>query len=47
MSDEAALEEQAEAGAPAWMATFGDMMSLLLTFFVLLHAYVFWELLSD
>ena len=28
-----------EAGAPAWMATFGDMMSLLLTFFVLLLSF--------
>ena len=26
-------------GAPAWMATFGDMMSLLLTFFVLLLSF--------
>ena len=24
------------AGAPAWVLTFGDMMSLLLTFFILL-----------
>ena len=29
-----------EGGAPAWMATFGDMMSLLLTFFVLLLSFV-------
>lgn len=28
-----------EGGAPAWMATFGDMMSLLLTFFVLLLSF--------
>ncbi len=27
------------AGSPAWMATFGDMMSLLLTFFVLLLSF--------
>lgn len=26
-------------GAPAWMATFGDMMSLLLTFFILLVSF--------
>jgi chemotaxis protein MotB len=26
-------------GAPSWMVTFGDMMSLLLTFFVLLFTY--------
>jgi chemotaxis protein MotB len=29
----------AQAGAPAWMATFGDMMSLLLCFFVLLLSF--------
>jgi chemotaxis protein MotB len=29
----------AKAGAPAWMATFGDMMSLLLCFFVLLLSF--------
>lgn len=28
-----------EAGAPAWMATFGDMMSLLLTFFILILSF--------
>jgi chemotaxis protein MotB len=28
--------EEAAAGAPMWMATFSDLMSLLLTFFVLL-----------
>ena len=28
-----------EEGAPAWMATFGDLMSLLLTFFVLLMSF--------
>ncbi len=28
-----------EAGAPAWMATFGDLMSLLLVFFVLLLSF--------
>jgi chemotaxis protein MotB len=28
-----------EGGAPAWMATFADMMSLLLTFFVLLLSF--------
>ena len=27
-----------EAGAPAWMVTFGDLMSLLLTFFILLFS---------
>lgn len=35
-----AKKEKAEAaGAPAWMATFADMMSLLLTFFVLLLSF--------
>jgi chemotaxis protein MotB len=32
-------EEPAEQGAPAWVVTFGDMMSLLLTFFVLLLSF--------
>lgn len=31
-----AKKEEKKAGAPAWMATFADLMSLLLTFFVLL-----------
>lgn len=31
-------EEQGSAGAPAWMATFSDMMTLLLTFFILLYS---------
>ena len=29
-------KQEQEEGAPAWMVTYGDMMSLLLTFFVLL-----------
>jgi len=29
-------QEEPKAGAPAWMVTFADLMSLLLTFFVLL-----------
>ncbi len=29
-------QRQAEAGAPEWMVTFGDMMSLLLCFFVII-----------
>jgi chemotaxis protein MotB len=29
-------QKQAEEGAPAWMVTYGDMVTLLLTFFVLL-----------
>lgn len=32
-------EDETEEGAPAWMATFADMMSLLLTFFVLLLSF--------
>ncbi len=31
--------EDAPPGAPAWMVTFGDLMSLLLTFFVLLLSF--------
>ncbi|HCW72646.1 MAG TPA: chemotaxis protein MotB [Clostridiaceae bacterium] len=30
--------ENAASGAPAWMATFADMMTLLLTFFILLYS---------
>ena len=29
-------EEQQKEGAPAWMVSFGDMMTLILTFFILL-----------
>ena len=36
MSDEEPKKKEAAAGAPAWMATFADLMSLLLTFFILL-----------
>lgn len=32
-------EEEVKAGAPEWVVTFGDMMSLLLTFFVLLLSF--------
>jgi len=31
-----ALEEEESAGIPEWVVTFGDMMSLLLTFFIML-----------
>jgi len=31
-----AIEEEPEAGIPEWVVTFGDMMSLLLTFFIML-----------
>ncbi len=32
-------EEEVEEGAPAWMATFADMATLLMTFFVLLLSF--------
>lgn len=31
--------ESSSPGAPAWMATFSDMMTLLLTFFILLYSF--------
>ncbi|MCL4218458.1 MAG: hypothetical protein KJ052_15835, partial [Candidatus Hydrogenedentes bacterium] len=31
--------EEQMGGAPAWMVTYGDLMSLLLTFFVLLLSF--------
>lgn len=34
----APAEDPVEEGSPAWMMTFGDMMSLLLTFFILLFS---------
>jgi chemotaxis protein MotB len=37
MSEES--NKKSEAGSPAWMATFGDLMSLLLTFFILLLSF--------
>lgn len=36
--EEASTPPPAEEGAPLWMVTFGDMMSLLLTFFILLFS---------
>jgi len=33
------VQEEAGGGAPGWMVTYGDMMSLLLTFFVLLISF--------
>lgn len=33
------MEEEIEAGAPKWMATFADLMSLLMCFFVLLLSF--------
>lgn len=46
-------QEEAKAGSPAWMATFSDLMNLLLCFFVLLFsmssvdAYKFEELVAS
>ena len=31
-----AIEEDPPAGVPEWVVSFGDMMSLLLTFFIML-----------
>ena len=40
MNDEVApIAEEEEEGAPAWVVTFGDLMSLLLCFFVLLLSF--------
>ena len=36
--DEGASTPTVEEGAPSWTVTFGDMMSLLLTFFILLFS---------
>lgn len=37
--DDESPEEEVEEGAPAWMATFADLMSLLMCFFVLLLSF--------
>ena len=37
--DEEAPAEEVEEGAPAWLATFADLMSLLMCFFVLLLSF--------
>ncbi len=39
MSEEGVPQEEVEEGAPAWVVTFGDLMSLLLCFFVLLLSF--------
>lgn len=39
MIEEEESSAPAEEGSPAWMATFADMMSLLLTFFVLILSF--------
>ena len=32
-------KDEGENGSPAWMTTYGDMVTLLLTFFVLLYSF--------
>lgn len=39
MANRKRKEEEKSEGAPAWMVTYGDMMTLLLTFFVLLLSF--------
>lgn len=39
MSRRGSKKEKRKAGAPEWMNTYGDMVTLLLTFFVLLFAF--------
>ena len=39
MSEECPIQEEVEDGAPLWVVTFGDLMSLLLCFFVLLLSF--------
>ena len=38
-SEERAFHEEVEEGAPQWVVTFGDLMSLLMCFFVLLLSF--------
>ena len=39
-------EEECKEGAPEWVVTFGDMMSLLLTFFILLLSFANLEVIK-
>ena len=39
MHDPSSPAEDSPPGAPAWMLTFGDCMTLLLTFFVLMLSF--------
>jgi chemotaxis protein MotB len=39
MAIERKRSQSAEGGAPAWVVTYGDMMSLLLTFFILIISF--------
>lgn len=43
--EEMEVEEICEEGAPGWVVTFGDMMSLLLTFFILLLSFATLDIL--
>lgn len=44
-TEEVEEEEVCEEGAPGWVVTFGDMMSLLLTFFILLLSFATMDIL--
>lgn len=46
MSDELEEEGGEGGGSPAWMATFGDLMSLLLCFFVLLLSFATMDIIK-
>lgn len=46
MSDELEEEGGGDEGSPAWMATFGDLMSLLLCFFVLLLSFATMDIIK-
>ncbi len=46
MSDEAPPKKQESSGAPAWVMTFADLMSLLMCFFVLLLSFSEMDLLK-
>ncbi|GJM45525.1 MAG: chemotaxis protein MotB [Gemmatimonadota bacterium] len=39
MADDELEEEEEEGGAPGWLTTWADMMSVLLTFFIVLQAF--------
>lgn len=39
MARERKKQSEGEGGAPGWVVTYGDMMSLLLTFFILLASF--------
>lgn len=46
MSDEAPVKKDEDGGAPAWVMTFADLMSLLMCFFVLLLSFSEMDLLK-